>query len=177
MKGTRATAEDIFIACKLYDCLSQVSGWFWAGKTELQRVWRIHTEEKRSETRNTLWQGEGYRRRTLSASVVGPTAVGRRLLTSKFQTGAQQEKDFFLPQTWELLSLGVVEMDLFLGIASQRSQKSPLYIRPILIIEYYEMTVLKHIQMDTTCIQRCMAVSFSVYSNTSSVCYLLHSTE
>lgn len=48
-------------------------------KLSFQRVSTVHTEEKRSEDRNTLWEGEGCRRRTLSVSVVGPTAVGRRL--------------------------------------------------------------------------------------------------
>lgn len=57
----------------------------------------FHTEEKRSETRNTLWQGEGCRRRTLSASVVDPIAVGRRLLTSKFQTGPTGKGFFSTP--------------------------------------------------------------------------------
>lgn len=68
-------------------------------------------------------------------------------------------------------------MDLLLGIACQRSSEEPFIYWPVLIIEYYEITVLKHIQMDRTCIQRCMAVSFLLCSNKSSVCYLLYSTE
>lgn len=48
-------------------------------KLSFQRVSAGHPEEKRSEDRNTLWQGEGCRRAALSVSVVGPTAVERRL--------------------------------------------------------------------------------------------------
>lgn len=39
------------------------------------------------------------------------------------------------------------------GLLARGAQKSHLCLRPVLIIEYYEITALKHIQMDRTCIQ------------------------
>lgn len=158
--------------------LSESDEWAILGRKKLSFqgvVGRIHTEENRSEARNTLWQGEDCSRRgNWVLRWRGPTAAGRKL-SSKLQTWASRKGMLYPRCETRSASVGWRWTHSW-GLLARGAQKSPTYLRPVLIIQSCEMTVLKHIQMVRPCIQRRTAVSF-FGAFKSSVCYLLHSTE